>query len=80
MPPLGMVDEVLTIKKCGATSRAINAEVNAFFEQKKLKLAATKCVQIHVGTASLESGLDFNEVPASGSTSEWARNTVWCYK
>jgi hypothetical protein len=49
VPPLGMVDDVLTIQKCGATSRAINAEVNAFFEQKKLKLADKKCVQIHVG-------------------------------
>ena len=49
VPPLGMVDDVLTIQKCGATSRAINAEVNAFFEQKKLKLAEKKYVQIHVG-------------------------------
>ena len=49
MPPLGMVDDVLTIQKCGATSRAINTEVNAFFEQKKLKLADKKCVQIHIG-------------------------------
>ena len=35
VPPLGMVDDVLTIQKCGATSMAINSEVNAFFEQKK---------------------------------------------
>ena len=49
VPPLGMVDDVLTMQKCGATSRAINTEVNAFFEQKKLKLAEKKCVQIHVG-------------------------------
>ena len=49
VPPLGMVDDVLTVQKCGATSSAINNEVNAFFEQKKLKLSASKCVQIHVG-------------------------------
>ena len=48
--PPGMVDDVLTIQKCGATSRAINSEVNTFFEQKKLKLAEKKCVQIHVGS------------------------------
>ena len=27
----------------------MNNEVNAFFEQRKLKLSASKCVQIHVG-------------------------------
>ena len=50
VPPLGMVDDVLTIQKCGATSMAINSEVNAFFEQKKLKLAENKCFKIHVGS------------------------------
>ena len=49
VPPLGMVDDVLTMQKCCATSGAINTEVNAFFEQKKLKLAEKKCIQIHVG-------------------------------
>ena len=48
VPPLGMVDYVLTIQKCGTTSMAINSEVNAFFEQKKLKLAENKCFKIHV--------------------------------
>ena len=31
VPPLGMVDDVLTVQKCGATSATINNEVNAFF-------------------------------------------------
>ena len=39
VPPLCMVDDVLTIQKCGATAVTINDEVNAFFEQKKLKLS-----------------------------------------
>ena len=38
VPPLGMVDDVLTVQKCGATSAAINNEVNSFFEQKKAKV------------------------------------------
>ena len=54
MPPLGMVDDVLTIQKCGTTSMAINSEVNAFFEQKKLKLAENKCFKIHVGNKCVE--------------------------
>ena len=31
VPPLGMVDDVHTVQKCGATSAAINNEVNSFF-------------------------------------------------
>ena len=50
VPPLEMIDDILTIQKCGATSLAINSEVNAFIEQKKLKLSKSKCVQIHIGS------------------------------
>ena len=59
VPPLGMVDDVLKIQKCGATSSAINAKVNAFFEQKKLKLTNKKCVQIHIGKKCGECELLF---------------------
>ena len=38
VPPLGMVDDVLTVQKSGATSAAINNAVNSFFEQKKAKV------------------------------------------
>ena len=48
VPHMGMVDNVLTIQKCKSTLSAINTEVNAFFEQKKLKLAEKKCFRIHV--------------------------------
>ena len=47
VPPLEMVDDILTIQKCGAASSAINAEVNAFIEQKKLTLGSKKCTKIH---------------------------------
>ena len=50
VPPMEMVDDILTIQKCGMASSAINAEVNAFIEHKKLTLSHTKCVQVHVGT------------------------------
>ena len=49
VPPLEMVDDVLTISKCGATSVAMNRKVNSFMESKKLELNSTKCAQIHVG-------------------------------
>ena len=49
IPPLSMVDDLLTISKCGADSIMTNAVVNAKFEQKRLELNKSKCHQIHVG-------------------------------
>ena len=37
VPPLEMVDDVLTISKCGPTSIAMNALVNSFMSSKKIK-------------------------------------------
>ena len=36
VPPLLMVDDILTISKCSITATALNATVNAFIESKKL--------------------------------------------
>ena len=44
-----MVDDILTLQKCGVTSAAMNSEVNAFIEQKKLTLGQKKCVKVHIG-------------------------------
>ena len=44
-----MVDDILTVQKCGSASSAINAEVNAFIEPKKLTLGLKKCSKIHIG-------------------------------
>ena len=49
VPPLGMVDDILTISKCSAQSTALNSTVNTFVETKKLKLKQSKCSVIHVG-------------------------------
>ena len=49
VPPLLMVDDILTISKCSATTSALNATVNAFIGCKKLKLSHKKCSVIHVG-------------------------------
>ena len=49
VPPLQMVDDVITAAKCGSTSSALNAAVNAFMDLKKLKLGVDKCANIHVG-------------------------------
>ena len=49
VPPLEMVDDILTVQNCGMASETINTEVNAFVEQKKLTLGHKKCVKVHVG-------------------------------
>ena len=49
IPPLGYVDDVLTIAKCGNDSVKNNAIVNAFTESKKLEYSVDKCKKIHMG-------------------------------
>ena len=40
VPPLEMVDDILTLQNCGVASEAINSQVNGFIEQKKLTLGS----------------------------------------
>ena len=49
VPPLGYVDDVLTIAKCGNDAVVNNAIVNAFTESKKLEYNRKKCKKIHIG-------------------------------
>ena len=52
VPPLLMVDDILTISKCSTTALAMNSTVNAFIASKKLKLSYDKCSAIHVGKSA----------------------------
>ena len=49
VPPLLMIDDILTISECGTAAVAMNATVNTFVETKKLKLKQSKCAAVHVG-------------------------------
>lgn len=49
VPPLEMVDDVLTISKCSITSLTMNITVNSFMDNKKLRLSRDKCAVLHVG-------------------------------
>ena len=51
-PPLQMIDDVLTVSKCGSTSLAMKSLVNTFTLSKKLKLNKQKISEIHVGRKS----------------------------
>ena len=48
IPPLGMVDDVLTVTNVENTEE-MNIMVNTFVESKKLRLSQQKCARIHVG-------------------------------
>ena len=48
MPPLMMVDDVLTIQKCSIESVRMNSVVNAFTERNKQKMSYNKCHKIHI--------------------------------
>ena len=50
VPPLEMVDDIITASACGGTSKALNEKVNKFIELKKLRLSEKKCAQIHIGS------------------------------
>ena len=49
IPPLGMVDDVLAISRCGSDSVAMNAFLNQKTNIKKLQYGPDKCHQLHVG-------------------------------
>ena len=48
IPPLGMMDDVLSVSKCGLKSIEMNATINAKIEGKKLRLNEDKFHKIHV--------------------------------
>ena len=48
IPPLGMVDDILTVTNVNMTAK-MNKIVNTFIEHKKLRLSHEKCVRIHIG-------------------------------
>ena len=49
VPPLEMVDDILTVSKCGATAVTMNTEVNTLTDLNKLELGHSKCARMHVG-------------------------------
>ena len=48
IPSLGTVTDILTIQTCSNSTDRINAAVNAFIEEKKLKLSTNKCYRIQL--------------------------------
>ena len=49
IPPLGMVDDIATVSKCGVDSVQMNAYLNAKTNMKKLQFGVAKCKKMHLG-------------------------------
>jgi hypothetical protein len=58
VPPLEMVDDIITASKCGTTAVTLNAMVTTFVDQKKLKLSDAKCKKIHIGSKHSRENCD----------------------
>ena len=54
IPPLSMVDDVITISSCGVESVKVNAVVQAKVQCKQLELGHLKCFNMHVGKRTKE--------------------------
>ena len=52
VPPLALIDDIITINKCDSDAIEANAVVNMKIESKKLRLSQEKCAQIHVSKNS----------------------------
>ena len=52
IPPLGMVDDIANISRCGVDSVLAAAHLNSQTNLKNLQFGKLKCVQMHVGNKS----------------------------
>ena len=52
VPPLSMVDDIITISNCGSDSVIINGIVQSKIQCKQLQLGHSKCFQLHIGKKS----------------------------
>ena len=48
IPPLIMIDDILTVSRCGFDSLLLNSLVMSKMDMKRLELGASKCFQLHI--------------------------------
>ena len=49
IPPLGLVDDLLTVTRCGFQTAIMNKFINDKAATKKLQFGVSKCVKMHIG-------------------------------
>ena len=55
IPPLGMVDDLLTISECGYKTKLMNEFINFKTGTKRLQFGASKCIKMHIGQDKSET-------------------------
>ena len=53
IPPLGMIDDEITMAECGTKSTLTNVFMNNFTESKMLTFGIKKCKKMHIGKDTL---------------------------
>ena len=53
IPPLGMIDDIITVTKCGVNSVKLNSCVQSKIDTKRLTVSQDKCVKMHFGNNNL---------------------------
>jgi hypothetical protein len=70
VPPLEMVDDIISASKCGSTTVTLNATINSFVERKKLRLNSDKCARVHIGKKHECAPVKVHEVDMKNSVKE----------
>ena len=71
IPPLGMIDDVIAMDKCGKDSIRSNSIISAFVDSKKQSFGIKKCHKMHVGqNLNLCPELKINGLPLENTKSE----------
>ena len=55
IPPLGMVDDLLTISECGYQTKLMNEYINFKTGTKRLQFGPSKCIKMHIGKQHSET-------------------------
>ena len=55
IPPLGMIDDLLTISECGDKTKLINEYINFKTGSKRLQFGTSKCIKMHIGKTNSET-------------------------
>ena len=55
IPPLGMVDDLLTISECGYQTKLMNEYINFKTATKRLQFGPSKCIKMHIGKKHSET-------------------------
>ena len=72
VPPLQMVDDVITANKCGNQVVSTNSAVTTFSKLKKLELSEEKCARLHIGKLKCDqcANIYVNQKPIQESEKE----------